>query len=130
MIDFVIGHFNVVTYVVLMMIGFYAMTGKANLIKKLVGMNIFQWSIILFFVSLGAKRGATIPIVLQSSQTLDHATEPVIAAAQYANPLPGAVPPSLGVNAALFQGGEQGGKQCKQVQNNNTNNGNRFVLPS
>jgi len=88
MIDFVIGHFNVVTYVVLMMIGFYAMTGKANLIKKLVGMNIFQWSIILFFVSLGAKRGATIPIVLQSSQTLDHATEPVIAAAQYANPLP------------------------------------------
>lgn len=88
MIDFVIGHFNVVTYVVLMMIGFYAMTGKANLIKKLVGMNIFQWSIILFFVSLGAKRGATIPIVLQDSQTLDHATEPVIAAAQYANPLP------------------------------------------
>lgn len=88
MIDFVIGHFNVVTYVVLMMIGFYAMTGKANLIKKLVGMNIFQWSIILFFVSLGAKRGATIPIVLQDSQTLDHATEQVIAAAQYANPLP------------------------------------------
>tara|TARA_Y100000588_G_scaffold380543_2_gene464591 strand:- start:187 stop:591 length:405 start_codon:yes stop_codon:yes gene_type:complete len=88
MIDFVIGHFNVVTYVVLMMIGFYAMTGKANLIKKLVGMNIFQWSIILFFVSLSAKRGATIPIVLQDSQTLDHAREPVITAAQYANPLP------------------------------------------
>ena len=63
MADFVIGHFNSVTYVVLMMIGFYAMTGKTNLVKKLVGMNIFQWSIILFFVSMGAKRGATIPIV-------------------------------------------------------------------
>ena len=46
MVDYLIGHFNVVTYVVLMMIGFYAMTGKTNLMKKLVGMNIFQWSII------------------------------------------------------------------------------------
>ena len=64
MIEFIIGHFNIVTYVILMMIGFYAMIGKTNLVKKLVGMNIFQWSIILFIVSLGAKRGATIPIVM------------------------------------------------------------------
>ena len=83
MVDFVIGHFNNVTYIVLMMIGFYAMTGKTNLVKKLVGMNIFQWSIILFIVSLGAKRGATIPIVLG-----DHGAEPAIQAGQYVNPLP------------------------------------------
>ncbi len=83
MVDFVIGHFNNVTYIVLMMIGFYAMTGKANLLKKLVGMNIFQWSIILFVVSLGAKRGATIPIVLG-----DHSEELALQAAQYVNPLP------------------------------------------
>jgi multicomponent Na+:H+ antiporter subunit C len=85
--NFVIGHFNVVAYVVLMMLGFYAMTGKNNLVKKLVGMNIFQWSIILFVVSLGAKRGATIPIVLADT----HAAVPsdvVLEAAQYANPLP------------------------------------------
>ena len=85
MIDFVIGHFNGVTYVVLMMIGFYAMTGKTNLVKKLVGMNIFQWSIILFVVSLGAKRGATIPIVLGES---GHAEESILEASQYVNPLP------------------------------------------
>ena len=85
MIDFVIGHFNGVTYVVLMMIGFHAMTGKTNLLKKLIGMNIFQWSIILFFVSLGAKRGATIPIVLGH----DGAGEAqVLVASQYVNPLP------------------------------------------
>ena len=83
MVDFVIGHFNNITYIVLMMIGFYAMTGKTNLVKKLVGMNIFQWSIILFIVSLGAKRGATIPIVLG-----DHGAEPAIQAVQYVNPLP------------------------------------------
>ena len=87
MIDFAIGHFNVVAYVVLMMLGFYAMTAKANLVKKLVGMNIFQWSIILFIVSLGAKRGATIPIILREA---DHASgeATVLEASLYVNPLP------------------------------------------
>ena len=83
--DFVIGHFNTVTYIILMMIGLYAMTGKTNLVKKLVGLNIFQWSIILFIVSLSAKRGATIPIVLAGQ---DHEAGPVLDAAQYVNPLP------------------------------------------
>lgn len=86
--DFVIGHFNVVAYVVLMMTGFYAMTGKNNLVKKLVGMNIFQWSIILFFVSLGAKRDATIPIVLGDTHGTHAPSEMVLEAALYANPLP------------------------------------------
>ena len=84
-LDFVIGHFNTVSYIILMMIGFYAMTGKTNLVKKLVGMNIFQWSIILFIVSLSAKRGATIPIVQGGH---GHDTAPVLEAAQYVNPLP------------------------------------------
>ena len=85
MIEFVIGHFNIVTYVLLMMIGFYAMTGKTNLVKKLVGMNIFQWSIILFVVSLGAKRGATIPIVVGEPEPGEAL---VLEAVQYVNPLP------------------------------------------
>ena len=46
-----------------MMIGFYAMIGKNNLVKKLLGMNIFQTAIILFFVSTGAKKGGSIPIL-------------------------------------------------------------------
>ena len=85
MLDFLIGNFNNVTYITLMMIGFYAMTGKKNLVKKLVGMNIFQWSIILFVVSLSAKRGGTIPIVLGGH---DHDATPIVEAAQYVNPLP------------------------------------------
>ena len=87
MTEFVIGHFNIITYIVLMMIGFYAMTGKTNLVKKLVGMNIFQWSIILFVVSLGAKRGATIPILLDDANH-DRSPEVVLDAMQYVNPLP------------------------------------------
>jgi multicomponent Na+:H+ antiporter subunit C len=85
MINFIFAHANGLIYVVLMMIGFYAMTGKANLVKKLVGMNIFQWSIILFVVSLGAKRNATIPIVEGDH---GHGTELVVRAADYVNPLP------------------------------------------
>lgn len=83
-LEFIAGRFNVAAYVALMMIGFYAMLAKGNLVKKLVGMNIFQWSIILFVVSLGAKRGATIPIV-EGGHGLPVAA---VDAAHYVNPLP------------------------------------------
>ena len=86
--DFIVGHFNTVAYVVLMMVGFYAMTGKTNLVKKLVGMNIFQWSIILFVVSLAAKRGATIPIALDGHDSPGEVADAGLNAAHYVNPLP------------------------------------------
>ncbi len=86
-LEFVIGHLNVAAYVALMMIGFYAMLAKRNLVKKLVGMNIFQWSIILFVVSLGAKRGATIPIIEDGHATAA-AGAVALDAAHYVNPLP------------------------------------------
>ena len=56
-------NFNFWIYVVLMMIGLWALIAKRNYIKKLIGMSIFQTAIILFYVSLGAKDGATIPIL-------------------------------------------------------------------
>jgi len=65
-----------------MMIGFYGMIGKKNLIKKIIGMNIFQTAIILFFVSTAAKRGATLPIIEHGHGA--HAVH----AASYVNPLP------------------------------------------
>ncbi|MBW1820823.1 MAG: NADH-quinone oxidoreductase subunit J, partial [Deltaproteobacteria bacterium] len=40
MLDFIIGKYNYWIYIVLMMIGFYAMIGKKNLVKKIIGMNI------------------------------------------------------------------------------------------
>lgn len=63
MLEEIVAKYNYWIYVVLMMIGFYAMIGKRNLMKKLLGMNIFQTAIILFFVSTGVKRDAGIPIV-------------------------------------------------------------------
>ncbi len=63
MLEEIIAKYNYWIYVVLMMIGFYAMIGKRNMVKKLLGMNIFQTTIILFFISTGVKRDAGIPIV-------------------------------------------------------------------
>ncbi|MFC1896001.1 cation:proton antiporter subunit C [Thermodesulfobacteriota bacterium] len=81
---FVVARFNYWMYIVLMMIGLYAMIGKNNLVKKIIGMNIFQTAVILFYISIGAKRGATIPILDHAHGHGDHA----VRAIDYINPLP------------------------------------------
>ncbi len=85
MLDFVISKYNFWIYVILMMIGLYAMLAKRNLVKKLIGMNIFQTAIILFYVSIGVKNGpAQVPIIITEH---GHAAQ-AIRAADYLNPLP------------------------------------------
>ena len=79
--EFFVGKFNYWIYVVLILIGFYGMMAKNNLMKKLIGMNIFQWSIILFYISIGSKKGGTVPII-------DPSLHPAIRAVDYINPLP------------------------------------------
>jgi len=50
-------------FIALMMLGLWAMISKNNLIKKVIGMSIFQSAVILFYVSIGAKNSAAdIPI--------------------------------------------------------------------
>ena len=78
----ILGKYNYWLCVILMMVGLYAMIAKNNLIKKLVGMNIFQTSIILFYVSIGCKKGATIPILHHGAG--HHGVDPT----HYINPLP------------------------------------------
>ncbi len=65
----------------LLVIGLYGMVGNRNLVKKLIGMNIFQSAIILFFIVGSVKEGATVPII-------QDATHGAIDAAAYVNPLP------------------------------------------
>ncbi len=81
--EYIVSKYNFWIYILLMMIGFYAMIGKKNLMKKLIGMNIFQTAIILYFVSIAVKRGATLPIILNHG----HPHGP-IEAIDYINPLP------------------------------------------
>jgi multicomponent Na+:H+ antiporter subunit C len=86
MLDYVLGKYNYWIYVVLLMIGLYAMIGKKNLVKKLIGMNIFQSAIILFYISIGVKTGgATVPILMGDGHGHGHQ---LIDVANYLNPLP------------------------------------------
>jgi len=82
----IIAKYNYWIYVFLMLIGLYAMLAKNNLVKKLIGMSRFQTAIIVFYVSIGAKRGATIPII-EHGQGTDAASH-AVNAAHYVNPLP------------------------------------------
>lgn len=88
-ISTVIANYNYWIYITLMMIGLYAMIAKNNLVKKIVGMNIFQTAIILFYVSIGAKRGATIPILEHAHDGHGHGVAShMVHAVDYINPLP------------------------------------------
>ena len=71
---------NFLTVVIIFLWGFYIMVSRYNLVKKLIGMYLVQTSVIFFLVSISAKKGATVPILLST-------TEPV-KATFYANPLP------------------------------------------
>ena len=80
----IISKLNYWIYISLMMIGLYAMIVKNNLVKKIIGMNILQTAVILFFISIGAKDKATIPIIEHAHSPGDHAVH----ALNYINPLP------------------------------------------
>ena len=82
-LELLISKYNYWACIVLLMIGIYAMIVKKNLVKKIIGMNIMQSAIILFFVSIGAKLKATIPI-LQDYTNKDS----LFQAKDYINPLP------------------------------------------
>ncbi|MEW6671504.1 MAG: cation:proton antiporter subunit C [Thermodesulfobacteriota bacterium] len=79
-----ISKYNYWGYIILMMIGLYAMMVKNNLVKKIIGMNIFQTAIILFYISIGAKKGASIPIITHAFNAAPVSIHP----AGYINPLP------------------------------------------
>lgn len=63
LLEAIVSGMNYWIFIVLMMIGLYAMISKNNLVKKLIGMSIFQTAILLFYISLAVKEGATIPIL-------------------------------------------------------------------
>ena len=71
---------NFLAFVIIFLWGFYIMVTRYNLIKKLIGMYLVQTSVIFFLVSISAKKEATVPVLMST-------TDPVQAAI-YVNPLP------------------------------------------
>ena len=67
--------FNYWIVIVLMMMGFYIVISQHNLIKKIVGLNVFQVSVFIFYISMGKVKGGTAPVLLDGFEI-------------YSNPLP------------------------------------------
>lgn len=67
--------------IALMMTGLYIVIATDNLIKKVMGLNIFQAAAILFYIAMGKVRGGTAPILIE--EAAGHHGETV-----YSNPLP------------------------------------------
>jgi multicomponent Na+:H+ antiporter subunit C len=71
----VLGLYNYWIVIFLMMTGFYIVISRENLIKKVIGLNIFQTSVFLMYITIGKVRGGTAPIVSEEFTV-------------YTNPLP------------------------------------------
>ena len=69
------GLLNYWIVIILMMIGFYIVIAQGNLIKKIVGLNIFQVSVFIFYISIGKVTGGSAPIINDNIEI-------------YSNPLP------------------------------------------
>ena len=70
------GLYNYWIVIVLMMTGFYVVISRGNLVKKIVGLNIFQTSVFILYISIGKVDGGTAPIIVEGADVL------------YSNPLP------------------------------------------
>ena len=73
--DFIIGHFNYWIAIFLMMVGFYTVISRDNLVKKIIGLNIFQVSVFLLYISMSTVKGGAAPIITEGVDL-------------YSNPLP------------------------------------------
>ena len=83
-IEVVVSRINYWVYIALMMIGLYGIIIKNNIMKKIIALSILQTAVILFFVSIGAKRDATIPIIDHTNASAHTG----ISATHFINPLP------------------------------------------
>lgn len=73
---FVLGHMNYWLFVILMMTGLYIVVAKGNLLKKIVGLNVFQVAVFMLYISMGKISGGTAPIATGDPTEV------------YSNPLP------------------------------------------
>jgi multicomponent Na+:H+ antiporter subunit C len=80
MLDFIVGHYAYWFTIILLTIGLYGMMFKRNLIKKTIGLAIFQSAVVLFYVSIASKWGATVTVLDPNI--------PVDQVSSYLNPLP------------------------------------------
>ncbi|MFQ5784452.1 MAG: cation:proton antiporter subunit C [Alphaproteobacteria bacterium] len=70
-----LGHYNYWVSIALMMAGFYLVIARSNLLKKLVGLNVFQTAVFLLYITMSKITGGTASILKEGFEV-------------YSNPLP------------------------------------------
>ena len=110
----ILGLYNYWVVVVLMMIGLYIVIAHGNLIKKIVGLSIFQTAVFIFYISIAKVEGATAPILAEGIS-------------RYSNPLPhvliltaivvGIATVALGLALAVRINEAYGGIEEENIQN-------------
>lgn len=70
-----VGLFNYWVFIALMMSGFFLLISARNLVKKIIGLNLFQTSVFVFYISTGYVTGGAVPIKAEGVEV-------------YSNPLP------------------------------------------
>lgn len=73
----ILGLFNYWVFAVLLMVGFYAVIARPNMIKKLLGLSIFQAAVFLLYITMDKVEGGTAPIIQKGMED-----------AIFSNPLP------------------------------------------
>jgi multicomponent Na+:H+ antiporter subunit C len=68
----VLGLYNYWIVIFLMMIGFYILISRRNLVKKIIGLNIFQTSVFLLYLTMGKVQGGTPPILKEGFSVYSH----------------------------------------------------------
>lgn len=70
-----LGLYNYWIVIFLMMTGFYVVISRGNLVKKIVGLNLFQTSVFILYITMGKVSGGSAPILAEGVE-------------RYSNPLP------------------------------------------
>ncbi len=113
----IFGLYNYWVVIILMMIGLYVVIASSNLIKKIVGLNIFQTSVFILYISIGKLQGGTAPILVEGVTS-------------YSNPLPhvliltaivvGVATTALGLALAVRIYGAYGSIEEDEIQKQDT----------
>jgi len=71
-----LGLYSYWVIIILMMAGLYIMIARYNLVKKIIGLGLFQTSIFYLYITIGKVEGGTAPILVEGQALV------------YSNPLP------------------------------------------
>lgn len=64
MLEFILARYNYWIVITLMMTGLYIVFSRGNLVKTLIGLNLFQTSVFIFYITVGKVSGGTAPILI------------------------------------------------------------------